>query len=520
MGFFSKLFKNDEDAPADAQEQPPAHSGTGTATGTRDAAAPTPAASAGAGSKAEEAGPSPVATGATVEPEAARPAAPRPPAPAAAPGTTAARSAATKATPPFPAAVPPPMGAVRPAEGAAAASAARARAAVAVTRATATKPAGAPKAAPPPLKLGGAAATGRTTPKPSRASAAELAAQPQEAKPSNGAARAPATSATAERAGAALPVSPPAAEAALDDAVDAAVDRLLDAAETQADAAVAEAEREADRRAAAETFHAMVVANAAQVRELMFQLSMGRTPRKWALACRPVIAPFLAGARQIELSDLSDALAQLDAALGRAAAEPGAYIRPETASAIEASYGRLSALLPQAFTANDDGDGRRLLLLESLLLQVPAMSRRALNKLYSAGLGSLDRLGGAAAEEISAVAGLDRGLARAVAERVQEFERERSRLDSAELRPQARERLRSVLARLRRLQEDFEHAELEEAAERKRAARRAREAAAREVDALLAQVGELHLIEELRRCAVRSKITRLESYLEPAPASA
>jgi hypothetical protein len=378
-----------------------------------------------------------------------------------------------------------------------------------------------PQAAPSAIKLGGAAATKGmlTAPEPlaakrSRASRAEPAPRPLETTGTYRAARAPEGQTAAERA------VPPATAELFDDAVDAAVDRLLDRLEVQKDAAVVEAERAADQRAAAETFYAMVTANAAQLRELMFQLSLGRTPRKWAVSCRPVVAAFLKGARQIELSELSAVLAQLDAALEHAAGEAGAHIRPETGSAIEAAYAKLSALLPQAFAVSDGSDGRRLVLLESLLLQVPAMSRRTLSKLYGAGLASLDRLSVAAAEEISAVAGIDRRLAEAVAERVQRFERERGRLDSPGARPQAHERLRSLLTRLRQLQEEFDRAELEEAAERKRVARRARATTSHELDALLADIGELSLIEELRRCAVRNKIRRLESYLEHEQASA
>jgi hypothetical protein len=252
----------------------------------------------------------------------------------------------------------------------------------------------------------------------------------------------------------------------------------------------------------------------------MFQLSVGRTPRKWAASCRSVLAPLLAGARQIELDELSDAFAQLDSALELAAAETSAYIGPQTASAIQGAYTRLSGLLPQAFTALSERDGRRLMLLESLLLQVPAINRRVLGKLYGAGLSSLDRLSGANAAEISVVAGIDRKVAAALSAHLERFELERSQLDPIDARAQVHERLRGVLARLREQQEAFELAEQDDDLERKRESRRAREIATLELDVLLLEIGELSLTEELKRCAVRGKIQRLESYLEHAQASA
>ena len=308
--------------------------------------------------------------------------------------------------------------------------------------------------------------------------------------------------------------------AELDQAVDAAVDGLLDQVAAEKDAAAAEAERAAVRRAAAVTFHSFVAANAAPVRELMFQLSVGRTPRKWAASCRSVLAPLLAGARQIELNELSNAFAQLDLALELAAAETSAYIGAENGAVISTAYAQLTGLLPQAFTALQERDGRRLLLLESLLLQVPAMNRRMLGKLYGAGLSSLDHLSGAAADEISIVAGIDRKVAAALSAHLERFERERDRLDPVDARSHVHERLRSVLARLRAVQEEFEQAEADEAAERKRAARRAREITTLELDVLLLEIGELALTDELKRHAVRHRIQRLESYLEHAQASA
>lgn len=311
----------------------------------------------------------------------------------------------------------------------------------------------------------------------------------------------------------------PAAPRSLDAAVDAAVDRLLDASASRPDSAAA-ADEAADRRAVADTFAAMAKLHAQPLREFMFQLSVGRTPRQWAAACRPVLRPLLQGSQQIGMTELAESFEAFDAALDRAAAEPQASIGEAAASALATAYARLHAHMPDAFTAATQTDSRRLVLIESLLLQVPAVHRRTLAKLYAAGLTSLPQLGQAKPDELSAVAGIERDLARAIVEHVRSFERERSRIASSALRNHIEERLRAVVGGLEQAQAEFERAEQDESHVRKRAARRAREAAVLQLDLLFAEIGDMVLIEELKRFPVRSKIRRVESYLERLQASA
>jgi hypothetical protein len=294
--------------------------------------------------------------------------------------------------------------------------------------------------------------------------------------------------------------------------VDAAVDTLLQAcAPVQRPSARDEA---ADRRAVAETFAAMARLHAQPLRDFMFQLSLGGTPRQWATACRPVVAPLLDASQQIGLTELGDALSALDAALERAANEPTACVGDASSATLHEAYARLHGHMPEAFAAIVQVDGGRLVLLESLLLQVPALHRRTLGKLYAAGLSSLPQLGQAKPDELAAVTGIDRNLAQRVVEHVRRFEHERSRVDPTAMRSHVCERLRSVIAELTQLQAEFERAEQEENRAAKRAARRARETAVLELEVLLCEVGDLRLIEELKRCAVRSKIKRVESYLD------
>jgi hypothetical protein len=303
----------------------------------------------------------------------------------------------------------------------------------------------------------------------------------------------------------------------LDAAVDAAMARITDVSGNQ----VANEQRDAgDQRAVAETFADIAKVHAHPLRELMFQLSVGRTPRQWAATCRPVLKPLFDAATQIGLLELVGGLGAFDAALERAAAEPNAFIGDAAAEALTGAYERLRKQMPDAFMLPDRADHRRMILLESLLLQIPDMHRRTLAKLYAAGLSSLGQLGTAKPEEIAVVAGIDRALAQTVVEHIQRFDQERSRMDPTTLRGHVHERLRALAGRLSRLQTEFEQAEEDDSVARKREARRNREAAVLELDLVLAEVGDVDVIEELKRCPVRGKIQRVESYLERLQASA
>jgi hypothetical protein len=305
----------------------------------------------------------------------------------------------------------------------------------------------------------------------------------------------------------------------LEAAVDAALAALTDVPHGRDEEEI-ERDRESDRRAVAGTFAELAKVHAEPLRELMFQLSLGRTPGAWATACRPVLRALLDAASQIELLELVGALGAFDAALERAAAEQSAFIGDAASETLKAAYERLRQQLPDAFAPPPQSDNRRLLVLETLLLQIPALQRRTLERLYAAGLSSLGQLGRARPEELSAVAGLEPELASAIVERVQSFERERSRIQPNAQRKHLQDKLRVVIDRLAQLQSDFERAEQEASNHRKRAARRGREAAVLELDLLFAELGEIDFIEELKRCAVRRKIERVASYLEEQQASA
>jgi hypothetical protein len=300
--------------------------------------------------------------------------------------------------------------------------------------------------------------------------------------------------------------------AAVDDAfsqwmAEAPTDLLPDAASEQGPSV-------GDQQAFRDTFAIIAKLHISPLRELMYHLSVGCTPRAWVTQTRPVLAPLFDAARQTAQVDLLDALSELDTALELAEAENTALVGPVSRGAIQQAYARLGKHMPDTFGMPRSSDGKRLVVLEALLLQVPNVHRRVITKLYAAGIASIQQLLQGSADELARAAGLDQKLASAIIEHVSRFARERSGLDQARLRTRVAEQMRALVGRLSQLQSEFERAESAGNQVRKKAVRRARDGAVLELQRLVAELGEVDLIEELKRSSVRAKVALMQNYLQ------
>ena len=290
--------------------------------------------------------------------------------------------------------------------------------------------------------------------------------------------------------------------------------------EEEATQAFAEqAPSDGDQQAFRDTFAIIAKLHISPLRELMYHLSVGCTPRAWVMQTRPVLSPLFDAARQTAQAELLDALSELDTALELAEAENTALVGPVSRGAIQHAYGRLGKHLPDTFGLPRSSDGKRLLVLEALLLQVPNVHRRALTKLYAAGIASIQQLLQGSADELARAAGLDQKLASAIIEHVARFARERSGLDAARLRARVTEQMRALVGRLSQLQAEFERAESAGNQVRKKAVRRARDGAVLELQRLVAELGEVDLLEALKRSSVRAKVVLMQNYLHRAEQS-
>jgi hypothetical protein len=340
------------------------------------------------------------------------------------------------------------------------------------------------------------------------------------AKPTSGNGAAPARSAEAlvlEPLGAAAP--PPRAPSGEADDVDHAFERIAPAATggrglpgALADDAMTKAEN-------AKLFSQMVVGHARPLREFMLDLAIGSTTKQWLDVVQPAADAILKGAKALEQKDLAAALEELQKALEQAIRATGSKIGKTDRSAIMTAYGRLSTLLPSAFEVKGDRDRREPLVVHHLLLQIPGVQKVTLDKLYAAGLASLEALCKSTPEDLVAIGRVEAENAQAIVKRFQAYWRERADESLVKAEDRARHKLRELVAGLTKAHAEFQEAEASEDRERKRRARNERRERALAMNVLLAQLGEVDLVEELERSPTERRIERVQSYIEHANAS-
>jgi hypothetical protein len=167
--------------------------------------------------------------------------------------------------------------------------------------------------------------------------------------------------------------------------------------------------------------------------------------------------------------------------------------------------------------ANDQADRlakREPLLVHYLLRQVPDVHQLTIDKLRAAGYGSLDALCRSSAADLVTLGRIDAARANAIARRFRSYCRERSEPAREQVKP----RLSALLERLARAHAEYERADAAEERAKKRSARNERRAASLELSLLLAQIGEIELVEGLERSPTERKIELVRRYLGRPPA--
>jgi hypothetical protein len=222
-------------------------------------------------------------------------------------------------------------------------------------------------------------------------------------------------------------------------------------------------------------------------------------------------------ADKLELRDLCAALDGFADALSTSGRNE--TIDGEWRTSLLARYDALAALMPRAFALDMDRSQRESIILQSLLLQVPGVRKVAVDKLYAAGLTTLEAMMLATPDDVAATTGLTRELAASIVERFRRYrDQVRSSVPDA-TRAYERDRIAELAARLRREHYDHELASQAwspEANEKKRQLRKARVETLLEIQVVLARLGEVERLKELDRAPFEKKIGLLEEFLEEA----
>jgi hypothetical protein len=293
--------------------------------------------------------------------------------------------------------------------------------------------------------------------------------------------------------------------------------------ETLSDNEPVAAETLAEDQSAVETLFADIAANYARpVKNFIFELKRGTATKDWTEICRPAMHGITRAAEGMGLTQAAQRMVDFEAALSLAQNSEERLLRGDVRDLILWCYEDLIKVMPQAFLVGEEEQQREGIIIDSLLKQIPDVGRVTIDKLYRAGLTSLDTLYLAKRDDLAVATGITTSLSERICEKFQAY---RTRLENTprDLSGE-RDRLALMLTELRRHHEGFQYAAANEwsdpaLATEKRDCRQQRQSCVLWINVLLAEVGELDLINELEKLSFDRRIERLEEYLASPPAS-
>ena len=268
-----------------------------------------------------------------------------------------------------------------------------------------------------------------------------------------------------------------------------------------------------DQRTLMATFEELAVGHIAQVRSFMLEVRWGEAQSSWLALARPALKSLRAMASQVEHAPLVTALDAFEAAVAEAL-RPGAppALGPASRDALLAAYLPLIAAMPRAFELDGERERREPIVVRALLEQVAGLDPLMIDRMVAAGLGRLDALLAAKADEIAVVAEVPEEIAAAVAARVQTFKRETpAALSAPDPAATARE-LGGLIATLERDHQAFEDASRGWSSgdrDAKKRLRRQREVSFLQIVITLARLGEVDLVLELQKLPFARRIEEL-----------
>jgi hypothetical protein len=300
------------------------------------------------------------------------------------------------------------------------------------------------------------------------------------------------------------------------DDIDCEIDAAIDGAQQADEAPAVEGKLQNDAKTEAEVralFGRIAAQHVAHVRDFVIELGLAPTSKAWLAICRPAVVSLRRAADRIRFVALVAATDAFSVALDEAERAVGASVDGQPRADVLARYADLVKLLPEAFETKTAQSRREPTVVHALLAKVPGLGSLAIHRLYSAGVMSLAALYRARVDELVATTGIDATMCAAIIAEFQRYRRERAEQAPEADHARERRRLRTILESLGECDARFKAAEAAEDRAEKRSARRQRAVLARELDLVLAQIGELDLVHEVSRASTERRIRRIDGWL-------
>jgi hypothetical protein len=255
------------------------------------------------------------------------------------------------------------------------------------------------------------------------------------------------------------------------------------------------------------------------VRDFMMDLRWSDATVDWLPICEPALRSLRGGADKLDLTALGTALDRFSGALEAAHASEDRVLAGDLRSTILAAYEDLAREMPEAFALELDRSQREGAILQSLLLQVQDVKKITLDKVYAAGLTTLDAFRLATAADIAATTGIAEVVAGRIVERFRAYHEQVKATAPDASRARDYAHIAALAERLEGEHEGYERAGQDwskDAAEKKKQYRKARSQTMLDIQVALARLGEGELLARLERLPFEGKLSELDSFLEEA----
>lgn len=254
------------------------------------------------------------------------------------------------------------------------------------------------------------------------------------------------------------------------------------------------------------------------VKAFIIELRAGAARKEWLEMCQPAISSLGKSALGMGMEDVSDAVHDFEALLSEARASREGTVGGELRERILQNYDMLTEMLPATFVIDDTTLQSEGMIVNSLLKQIPEVGKVTIDKLYRAGLITIESFLVGAKEDLAVATGLPIWLAEKIVEKFKSYQQQ---LESG-LVQSGKEGLLNKLEQLVRDLQDaheaYEVATAEEssnpsAAEDRRFYRQARQETQLQINVLLAELGAVELANEIQRLSFEKRVERLRRYI-------
>jgi len=272
----------------------------------------------------------------------------------------------------------------------------------------------------------------------------------------------------------------------------------------------------ADQVALQDLFSEIAANYARPVKDFMRELRRGTAPKERLGICRTALHSISSAAENMGFVRAASPMQEFDSALLIAQTSSQQLLIGEPRRLILTAYQKLVEVLPQVFLPGQQEESREDIVIKCLLMQIPGLGRVTFEKLYGAGLGSLNMLFLANRQDLNAATGIPLNLCEQICEKFQQYRSEGEGLSGPAARAASLSRLRDLVGKLRGLHEGVERTSVSsspQVATEKRKLRKQRQQCFHQIVAILAELVELDLINIIQKLSFRRRLQRLEEYL-------